>query len=197
MALPERRGGRQCQQQRQIGRQSHDEIDATVEIGHPYMHMQAAQHVAVADHLQVVHDGVVAHLRRDGLLRPECQRKSADGGKAEAALGRRVSKRAAVMLKMRPRFRHAGARRRRHLDLRLQHFGHHAVAEGLAGENEESLVELAHGPTRFRVEHEVFLFDADRIHARDNGLGLAGFPYIIFATQNGRRAKSPRRPLFR
>ena len=63
---------------------------------------------------------------------------------------------------------HAGAGRRRHLDLRLQHFGHDAVAELLLGEAKEFLVEAARGATRLGVEHEIFLFHADRIHARDN-----------------------------
>ena len=52
------------------------------------MHVHAAQHVAVADHLQVVHDRAVALFLGDQLLGPERQREGAHGGDAELVLGR-------------------------------------------------------------------------------------------------------------
>ena len=82
----------------------------------------------------------------------------------------------AIMRQMAARLARAGAGRRRHLDLRLQHLGHHAVAEQLMSKIKEFLVDTAHGAARARVEHEIFLFHADRIHARDNPAGRARFP---------------------
>ncbi len=110
MALPERRGGREREQQRQIGRQPHDQIDAGVDVRHCDVHVHAAQHVAVADHLQVVHDGAVARLRRHDLLRPEGEREGAHGGDAELVLGGGLAERAAIMREMRARFVHAWRR---------------------------------------------------------------------------------------
>ena len=142
------------------------------------MHMHAAQHVAVADHLQVVHDRVVARLRRDDLLGPEREREGAHGGEAEFVLGRGLRERAAIVREMVARLLHGDAGRRRHLDLRLQHLGHHAVAEFFAREGQEFLVEAAHRPARLGVEHEIFFFHADRIHARDNPLRRERFPAL-------------------
>ena len=140
------------------------------------MHVHAAQHVAVTDHLQVIHDGAVALFLGDDLLRPKRQRKCAHGGEPQLVLGRGVAERAAIVHEMIARFLHGATRRRRDLDLRLQHFRHDAVAEPLADEAEEFFVDAAHGPARFGVEHEVFLFHADRIHARNNSPGRERVP---------------------
>ena len=140
------------------------------------MHMHAAQHVAVADHLQVVHDRAVARLRGDDLLGPERERERAHGGEAEFVLGGRLPKRAAIMYEMAARLLHGRAGRRRHLDLRLQHLGHDAVAQFFARAREEFFVDAAHGPARLGVEHEIFFFHADRIHARDNPPDGTRFP---------------------
>ncbi len=176
VALPERRGSREREQQRQKRRQPHDQIDAGVDVGHRHMHVHAAQHVARADHLQVVHDGAVARLRRHGLLRPEGEREGAHGGEAELALGGGLAERAAVARQMRARLRRRVAGRGDDLDLRLQHFGHHAVAERLARVDQKALVEAAHGAARAGVEHEIFLFHAERIHARADSFAIFRFP---------------------
>ena len=108
--------------------------------------------------------------------RPERQRECAHGGKPEFAFGGGCSKCLAVMHQMRARFIHGRARRRRHLNLRLQHFGHDAIAELLLGEAEKFRVGPAYGATRLGVEHEIFFFHADGIHARDNSFGPAAVP---------------------
>ena len=82
------------------------------------------------------------------------------------------------MRQMLARLIHGGAGRRRDLDLRLQHFRHDTVAELFAGEVEEFFVNAAHGPARFGVEHEVFFFHADRVHARNNSPGRERVPAL-------------------
>jgi len=139
------------------------------------MHVHAAQHVAVADHLQVIHDRAVALFLGDQLLGPERERECAHGGQPELVLGRGLAERAAISAKMLARLLHGVAGRRRYLDLRLQHLGRHAVAEFFAGLAEELLVDAAHRPARLGVEHEIFFFHADRIHARDNPPGGTRF----------------------
>src|SRR5262245_26941092 len=57
------------------------------------------------------------------------------------------------------------ARRRRNLQLRLQHFCHNAVAKPLLGRQKEFLVDAAHRMARLRVKQKVFLFHAERVHA--------------------------------
>jgi hypothetical protein len=59
VALPERRGGGQRQQRRQIGQDAAHDADATVLIGHLDMDMHSADLVARADHLQITHDPVI------------------------------------------------------------------------------------------------------------------------------------------
>ena len=143
-----------------------------------HVHVHAAQHVAVAYHLQVVDDGVVTYLLGDQLLGPKREREGAHGGDAETALARCLRQRGTVMLQMRARLVHAGAGRRRHLDLRLQHFCHDAVAKLLLGDFEEFFVSAAHGPARLGVEHEILFFHADRIHARNNSSGRDRVPAL-------------------
>ena len=86
VALPERRGRREREQQRKVWRQPHDQVDARVGVGHSDVDMHAAQHVAVSDHLKVIHDGAVARLRRHHLLRPIRERKSAHRGECRACV---------------------------------------------------------------------------------------------------------------
>jgi len=82
----------------------------------------------------------------------------------------------AAMREMLARLLQAGTGRRRHLDLRLQHLGHDAVAEFFKGEGEKLLFDAAHRPARLGVEHEIFLFHADRVHARNNPPGYDPVP---------------------
>jgi len=64
---PERRGGCERDEDRQIRQHARHHIDARVGIRQLDMDVQAAQHAAPADHLQIVHDCVVALCL--GLLR--------------------------------------------------------------------------------------------------------------------------------
>ena len=193
MPLPERRGSRQREQQRKKGRQPHDQVDAGVDIRHRDMHVHSAEHVAVADHLKVIHDRAVARLARHHLLGPVGERKCPHGRNAELVLGRLLRERAAIMREMRARFLHAGAGRRRDLELRLQHFGHHAVAQLLLCACEEFLARAAHRMARLRVEHEIFFFHAQRIHARNNLWSGPRFPNGV-SRHSAKRGASFGRP---
>ncbi len=118
--LPERRGGREREEQRQIGQHSIHHVDPLVRIGQLDMHVQPAQEIALADHLQVVHDGVVALFV--GLLRaaPGGGRMRAGGENGEAVFGRHRGDGLAQMAQLRARIRHVDVGRGHHLDLRLQ-----------------------------------------------------------------------------
>ena len=120
--LPERRGGSERHEQRDVGQHAAHHVDAVVGIGQLHVHVQAAQHVAVPDHLQVVHHRVVALLRR--LLRPlpERRRMGAGGEDGEAVLGRDRRHRVAKEAQLGACLLHAGMGDRRHFDLRLQEF---------------------------------------------------------------------------
>src|SRR4029450_4352222 len=76
-----------------------------------------------------------------------------------------IAQRAPVMCEMTACFLEGGAWRRCDLQLRLQHFCHHAVAKALLGEQKEFLVDTAHRMARLRVKQKVFLFHAKRVHA--------------------------------
>src|SRR4249919_2454383 len=82
---------------------------------------------------------------------------------------------------MGPRLLGACARRRRHLELRLQHFCHDPIAELLLGNRKKLLVRAAHRVARLRVEQEVLFFHPKRIHARDNRPGGTLFHYRLDA----------------
>ena len=77
--------------------------------------------------------GAVARLARHHLLRPIREREGAHGGKAKPVLGCKLPQRATVVRQMRTRFLRVVAGRRGDLELRLQHFCHHVVAELLSG----------------------------------------------------------------
>ena len=76
--------------------------------------------------------------------------------------------RLAVVREMAARLVHGVAGRGGDLELRLQHFGHDAVAELLLRTCKKFLVRATHRMARLRVEQEVFLFHPERVHARNN-----------------------------
>ena len=197
VALPERRRCRQRQQQRQIGRQPHDQIDAGVDVRHLDMHVHAAQHVAVADHLQVVHDRAVARLRRHRSARARrragrCPWRQAPACARPAACAERAAVMRPDARALRCALSQGGVD---HLDLRLQHLGRHAVAERLVGAVEEALVDAAHGAARARVEHEIFLFHAEACTwPRRSVAGATGSPAHHPDAKTAAGRERPRRP---
>ncbi len=93
------------------------------------MDMHAAQHVAAADHLQIVHDIVVALAFRLARALPHRGRMGAGGENGKAVLGSDIAKRRAQMAQFGARRRDIVMRLRHDLDLRLQEFAGDAVAQ--------------------------------------------------------------------
>ncbi len=159
--LPERRGGRKGEEQRQIGQHSIHHVDALVRIGQLDVHVQPAQEVALTDHLQVVHDAVVALFI--GLLRaaPGGGRMGAGGQDGKPMLGRHRGDGSAQSAQLGARIRHVVVRRGDHLDLRLQELGRDSAIRCSLGGLEEWLRHAAHDRLRLGVDQEIFLFDAE------------------------------------
>jgi hypothetical protein len=133
------------------------------------MHMHAAEHVAKADHLQVIENGVIALALSNGLIRPIGKREGTHGGDAELLRGRFLRQGAPKARHMFACLLHAVARRADRFDLRLQHFRCNAVAEAFLCGGDEFLAGSLHRAPRLRVENEIFLFDPERIHGENNG----------------------------
>ena len=134
---PERRRGRKRNEQRQIGQHPRHHVDPVVGVRQLDMHVQPAQHVALADHLQVVHHRVVALAL--GLLRPAPVggRMRAGGEDGEAVVGRDLRHGLAQMAKLGVGGADVVMRQRRHLALRLQEFAHDLAVGRLLGDRPE------------------------------------------------------------
>ena len=113
--VPERRGCRQRHEQRKIGQHARHHVDALVRVRQLDMHMHAAQHVALTDHLQVVHDGVVALGRALLHVAPGRGRMRAGGEDREPVLGRDPGQGLAQETQLLARGRHVGVRQGRDL----------------------------------------------------------------------------------
>ena len=159
--IPERRGRRQGHEQRQIGQHPRHHVDPLVGLGQLDMHMHPAQHVALADHLQVVHDGVVAHGIALLHVVPCRGRMGAGGEDRQPVLGGGAGQRLAQETQLLPRGRHVGMRQRRDLDLRLQQFPARLPAGRLLGGFQER---RRHGAGRrlgVGVDQEELLLDTE------------------------------------
>ena len=119
-ALPERRRGRQRDEQRQIRQHPRHHVDPARRIGKLDMDVHAAQHVALADHLQHVHDMGVAVLGRLHRLRPARRRMGAAGEDGQAVLGGGGGHVLAEPLELGSRVADLAMRLRRNLDLGLE-----------------------------------------------------------------------------
>ena len=158
---PERRRGRERDEQRQIGQHARHHVDAVVGVRQLDMHVQPAQHVALADHLQVVHHRVVALAL--GLLRaaPVGGRMRAGGEDGEAVVGRDLRHGLAQMAQLGVGGPDVVMRQRRHLDLRLQEFAHDLAVGGLLGDVQKGLGHVARHQLGVRVDQEIFFLDAE------------------------------------
>jgi hypothetical protein len=121
--LPERRGSREREQQRQVGQDPIHHVDALIRIRQFDMNVQSAQQIALADHLQVVHHGVVALLVGLQGLAPERSRVSTGSQNGKAISGRDGRNGATQHAQLGARVRHVDMGRGDHLDLRLQKLG--------------------------------------------------------------------------
>ena len=127
------------------------------------MHVQAAQQVALADHLQVVHHGVVALLRG---LQGACARARSDACR-HARIARPCS--AAIAATVARRWRSSArasamlaVRRGDHLDLRLQEFRRDPAVGRRLGGVEECLRHVGRDQLGLRIDQEILFLDAER-----------------------------------
>ena len=135
----------------------------SIGVGQLDMHVHAAQHVALADHLQVVHHGVVAFLRRLLRHRPTarsdaCRRQGSRGhawrrSRRRSGADARSSVRASAMLVMRrgdrPRSATAGIRRATRPPVASR-----AASKNACGMPSRDALGL-------RVDQEIFFLDAE------------------------------------
>ena len=164
--LPERRGGRQRQKQRQKGDHAAHHVDPAVGVRHFDMHVHAAQHVASPDHLQIVHDGNVAlllGLHRSG---PQRGRMSAGGENGEAVLGRDCGHDLAQLAQLGAGVGRVGVRRGDDLDLGLQEFARHPAVGRRLGCLEKGLRHAPQHQLGLGVDQEIFFLDPERVGIR-------------------------------
>ena len=117
--LPEGRGGGERQQQRDIGYHAGHQIDAAVRVGHADMHMQAADHVARAEHLEIMHQLFIARRIGRALPRPDSVGMCACRQNAKLKGFADPRQRCAAGMQQRQRVSHILQHRRGDFDLRL------------------------------------------------------------------------------
>ena len=126
------------------------------------MHMQSAQQVALADHLQVVHDLVVTLLRGLQSGAPQRGRVSAGCEDGQAVFGCHGGDGLAKVAQFRARIRQVAVRRGDHLDLRLKKLRRDAALGRRLGGLEERLRDVGGDALRFRVHQKIFFLYAER-----------------------------------
>ena len=168
---PERRGGGERDEQRQIGQHPRHHVDPVLAVRQLDMDVQPAQHVALADHLQIVHHRVVAVGRRLERCFPGRGRVRAGREDRKPVLRRDRRDRCPQMPQLRMRRRHVAMGHGRDLDLRLQHLAHELRAERRFGGGEKRLRPLLGNHLGLGIDQEIFLLDSDRI-----GIGHGRFP---------------------
>ena len=158
---PERRGGRERDEQRQVGEHAHHDVDPVVRIRQLDMHVQAAQHVALADHLQIFHHVVVALRRRLARRRPGRGRMRADREDREPMLGRDVRDGLAQEFQLGAGVGDVVVRRCRDLELRLQHLAHRLSAGDRLHPLEKRLRHLARDRLGLGVDQKILFLDTE------------------------------------
>src|ERR1700692_1770632 len=137
------------------------------------MHVHSAQHVALADHLQVIHDLRIAGFRALHRPSPTRQRMRSARQYRQAMLrggGRRVLAQAKELA---PRFLDAAMRFGRDLDLSLQEFPPDMARRAEIGGLKERIRRLRRSFERLGVGQKVFFLDAElKLIARREGASL-------------------------
>ena len=123
--------------------------------------MHPAQQISLSDHLQVVHDGVVASLRSLLRVAPDGGRMGASGENGEAVLSRHLGRSPAQFTELAPRVLHAHMGRCHHLDLWLQEFRRDAPVGSSLGGIEERGWHVVDDQLRLGIDQEIFFLDAD------------------------------------
>ncbi len=168
------------------------------------MHVQPAQEIALADHLQVLHDRVVALLCGLLGLAPERSRMRAGRQNGEAVIGGHRGDGSPQVAQLGAGGGHVLMGRRGHLDLRLQEFGRGPAIGCRSGRFEERSGHIARHELRGGIDEEILLFDTDRERAGHREpllLGSCGGG-VIHCANPGRVANASDlvvevRPLFR
>ena len=125
------------------------------------MDVQAAQHVALADHLQIVHHHVIAVGLRLPRAPPYCRRVGAGGKDREAVVGRNRPDHLAQVTELGPRLVHVGMGNRHRLDLRLQELAGDLAGGRPLGDLQEVLGHGAGDTLGLGVDQKVFFLNAE------------------------------------
>jgi len=122
--------------------------------------MQPADQVALPDHLQVVHDVVVAFFLGLPRLAPSGRRMGPGGKDSEPVFASHRRDGPPQVAQFSPRVGHVVVRRGDHLDLRLQELRRDAAGGGSIGGFQEGLRHFAYEGVRLGIDQEILLFDA-------------------------------------
>ena len=161
--IPERRGRRQRNEQRQMGDHRAHHRKALLGIGKLHMHMHAAHHVAVADAAEILDHLLVARFRARLRHSPDRGRMRAAGHDGKAVFAGDLGDLAAQEAQLLARVADVDMDIARDLELRLQHLAH-GLAAGRPVRRLEQLVRRLHGDIeRAPVGEEIFLLDAEGI----------------------------------
>lgn len=168
LALPERRRGREGEQQRLERQQPVHEIDAGLRVRHLDMDMHPADQGPPGGDADIRQDALVAFAVRGGLARPAREGMRAAGEERQPILRGNAGEPGPLAAEIRPGGARVGERRGADLDLcgdqfasRLGEFRLHPRVEG--GEV------AARCPTGLGIGQEVFLLDAEAVAVGAHG----------------------------
>ena len=130
--------------------------------GHRDMDMQAAQHIAPPDDLEILDQLAIARLRRFDLRSPGRQRMGSRRGQAKVLVGRDLGDTAPQARQFLGRLLVALEHGRHDLDLRAQQFGRHGIAEPALARAQQRARHDGGQRSRCRMGEEELLFDAER-----------------------------------
>ena len=159
--LPERRGGRQCQQVRQEIGGLVQEIDAQLIIGDADMHMHAADRKAPTDTLQISLEGAVSYALGSLLRLVAGERMRPGSDRRHVVTARHAGDRAAQSPKLGSRLVEAIADPCPDLDLRAQEFGAYLRPQQRLQFGQHRRRRVADNITRCAIDEEVLLLDAE------------------------------------
>ncbi len=159
---PEGRGCRQRDEQRQIRQDAAHHVDALGRIGQCHMHMHAAQHVALADHLEILHHPVIALIVAMDGATPGGAGMSPGGCDGQAVIARHRRQHRAHEAKLRAHLAEARTGPRHRFGLGLQQFMLDPAIGAGEGIGEQFFLGRDRYLAGLLVDQEIFFFDSQR-----------------------------------
>ena len=171
LAAPQRRVGRQRDQQRHIGAQVVGDVDRLLGIGHADVHVHAEHELLARDEAERANQPAVAVVADDALVLPARERVGPRCPDPQPARARALRHERAQGRELAPGRRDIGARRGRDLEHGLQQLGLDLAARRLLADD---LVDRAREVQRARIEDHQLLLDPDGVARPDETVLHAG-----------------------